>query len=88
MLALSRVKWASLVNKMLRIIWELELIQQNISNRLHMFAEKTRKELLQRIFSATRSIKNAAVPRKITSSLVRPVGKCIRADGGQFEQFA
>jgi len=45
----------------------------------------TREELLQRILSATRSIDNAAVLRKFTSSLVTQVRKCIQADGGYFE---
>jgi len=48
----------------------------------------TREELLQRILSTARSINNAAVLRKITSSLVTRVRKCIQADGGRFEQFA
>ena len=34
----SQVKWASSVNKMLRIIWGLELIQWHDSNRLHLSA--------------------------------------------------
>ena len=49
---------------------------------------KPREELLQRILSAARSINNAAVLRKVTSSLVTRVRKCIQADGGHFEQFA
>ena len=55
-----------------------------------MFACKvnTREELLQRILSAARSINNAAVLRKVTSSLVSRVRKCIQADGEHFEQFA
>jgi len=48
----------------------------------------TREELLQRILSAARSINNAAVFRKVTSSLVTRVRKCIQADGGHFVQFA
>ena len=48
----------------------------------------TREELLQRILSAARSINNAAVLRKVTSSLVTRVRKCIQTDGGHFEQFA
>jgi hypothetical protein len=48
----------------------------------------TREELLQRILSAARSINNAAVLRKVTSSLVTRVRKFIQADGGHFEQFA
>jgi len=48
----------------------------------------TREELLQRILSTARSINNAAVLRKVTSSLVTRVRKCIQADGGHFEQFA
>ena len=47
----------------------------------------TREELLQRILSAARSTNNATVLRKITSSLVTRVRKCIQADGGHFEQF-
>ena len=55
-----------------------------------MYAHKvnTREELLQRILSAARSIDNAAVLRKVTSSLVSRVRKCIQADGEHFEQFA
>jgi len=48
----------------------------------------TREELFQRILSAARSINNAAVLRKVTSSLVTRVRKCIQADGGHFEQLA
>jgi len=48
----------------------------------------TKEELLQRILSAARSINNAAVLRKVTSSLVTRVRKCIQAAGGHFEQFA
>jgi len=48
----------------------------------------TREELLQRIISAARSINNAAVLRKITSSLIIRVRRCIQADGGHFEQLA
>jgi len=48
----------------------------------------TIEELLQRILSVVRSINNAAVLRKITSSLVIQVRKCIQADGGHFEKFA
>jgi hypothetical protein len=46
------------------------------------------RELLQRILSTARSINNAAVLHKITSSLVTRVRKCIQADGGHFEQLA
>jgi len=45
-------------------------------------------ELLQRIFSAARSINNSVVLRKFTSSLDTRVRKCIQADGGYFEQYA
>ena len=48
----------------------------------------TREELLQRILSAERSIKYAAVLRKVTGSVVTRVIKCIQADGGHFKQFA
>ena len=48
----------------------------------------TREELLQRIISITRSINNTAGLRKVTSSLVIRVRKCIQADGGHFEKFA
>jgi len=48
----------------------------------------TREELLQRILSAARNINNAAVPPKVTSSLVTRVRKCIQADGGYFVQFS
>jgi len=47
--------------------------------------ENTREELLQRILNAARNINNAAVPRKVTSSVVTRVRKCIQADGGHFE---
>jgi len=47
----------------------------------------TREELLQWILSATRSINNAAVLRKVTSSLATRVLKGIHADGGHFEQL-
>jgi len=46
------------------------------------------KELLHRILSAARTINNAAVHRKVTSSVVTRVRKCIQADEGHFEQFA
>jgi hypothetical protein len=47
-----------------------------------------KEELLHRILSAARSIKYAVVLRKVTSSLVTRVRKCIQADGGHFEQYA
>jgi len=47
----------------------------------------TREELFQRILSAVRCISNATVLRKVTSSLVTRVRKCIKADGGHFEQL-
>jgi hypothetical protein len=55
-----------------------------------MYAHKVerREELLQRILSGARSINNAVVLRKVTSSLVTRVRKCIQADGGYFEQLA
>jgi hypothetical protein len=40
----------------------------------------TRKELIQRILSATGSINNAAALRKVSSSLVTRVRKCMQAD--------
>jgi len=48
----------------------------------------TRGELLQQILSAARSINNAAVLCKVTSSLVTQVKKFIQADGGHFRQLA
>jgi len=48
----------------------------------------TRKEMLQRILSAARSINTAAALRKVSSFLVTRVRKCIQADGGHFEQLA
>jgi len=48
----------------------------------------TRGKLLQRILSAARSINNAAVLRKVISSVVTLVRKCIPTDGGHFEQLA
>ena len=58
--------------------------------KVMVYAHKvnTREELLQPILSAARSINNAAVLRKVTSSLVTRVRKCIQADGGHCEQFA
>jgi len=55
-----------------------------------LFAHKvnTREELLQGILSAARSINNAAVFRKITSSLLTRVRTCIQANRGHFELFA
>jgi hypothetical protein len=47
-----------------------------------------REELLQWILSAARGINNAAGLRKVTSSLVTWVRKCIQADRGHFDQFA
>ena len=47
-----------------------------------------REELHQQILSTARSINNASVPRRVTSSLVTRVRKCIQADGGHFEQSA
>jgi hypothetical protein len=48
----------------------------------------TREELLQRILSAARSFNNAARLRKVTSSLVTRVRKCMEADGGHFKHLA
>jgi len=48
----------------------------------------TREKLFQRILSNARSINNAAVRHKLTSSLVTWVRKCNQADGGHFEQLA
>ena len=48
----------------------------------------TREELLHRILSAIRSINNAVVLHKVTSSLVTLVRKCMEADGGHFEHLA
>ena len=47
-----------------------------------------KEELLQQILSAARSIKNAAVFGKVTSSQVTRVRKCIQADGGHFRLLA
>jgi len=49
---------------------------------------KTRKELLQLILGAVRSINNAVALRKFISSLVTRVRKCIKTDVEQFEQLA
>jgi len=46
----------------------------------------TREELPERILRPARNIDNAAVLRKVTSSLVTRVSKCIQADGGHFQQ--
>jgi len=46
------------------------------------------EELLQQILSDARSLNNAAVLHKFTSSVVTRVRKCIQAYGGLFEQFA
>ena len=48
----------------------------------------TREELLQQILSAVRSINNAAVLHKTTSSLTTLVKKCIQGDRGHFKQVA
>jgi len=48
----------------------------------------TREELLQRILSVARSINNAVVFRKFTSSLVKRARKCIQEDGGHFEKLS
>ena len=55
-----------------------------------VFAHKVNmtEEILQRILSDERSLNNAPVLHKITSSVVTRVRKCIQADGGLFEQFA
>ena len=47
-----------------------------------VYAQKVnmREELLQQIPSAATSINNAAVLRKVTSSLVTRVRQCIQAD--------
>jgi len=47
-----------------------------------------REELLQRNLRSARSINNAAVLRKVTSSLVTRVRKRIKADGRHLERFA
>jgi hypothetical protein len=47
-----------------------------------------REELLQRILGTARSINNAAVLRKVTSSLVTQVRIFIQADGGHFKKLA
>ena len=46
------------------------------------------RELLLRILNAARTINNAAVLRKVTTSLITRVRNCIQEDGGHFEQFA
>jgi len=47
----------------------------------------TSEELLQQILSAARSINNAALLCKVTSSLVTGVRKFIQADEGHFKQL-
>jgi len=47
----------------------------------------TKEVLLQQILSTARSINNAAVLRKVTSSVVTRVRKCMQAEGGHFEQL-
>ena len=49
---------------------------------------KNIRELLQQILSAAKSINNAAVLCKVTSSLVTQVRKCIQAGGGHFKILA
>ena len=44
-----------------------------------------REELLQQILRSAKSINNAAMLCKVTSSLITQVRKCIQADGGHFE---
>ena len=74
---------------MLRIIWELELIQRHNSNWLRMSADEREKRTTPaNSHLCARIINSAAVLRKFTSSQVTPVRKCIQADGGHFEQFA
>jgi hypothetical protein len=46
-----------------------------------------REELVHQILSAARSINNAAVLCKVTSSLVTRVIKCMEADGGHFKNL-
>ena len=46
-----------------------------------------REELLQRILGVARSINNAAVVRKVTSSLVTRHRKFNQADGAHFVQL-
>ena len=46
----------------------------------------TRQELLQLILSAGRSVSNAAVPSRVTSSLDTRVNECIHTDVSHFEQ--
>ena len=55
-----------------------------------LYAHKvnTREKLLQRILRAQEVIKNTAVLRNITSSVVTRVRKFIQADRGHFEKFA
>ena len=48
----------------------------------------TMREPLQRILTAARSISNAAVPNRVTSSLVTRVSECIHRDVSHFEQLA
>jgi uncharacterized UPF0146 family protein len=45
------------------------------------------RELLRRILSVARSVNNAAVLRKVTSSLVTESEKGIEADGGHLRQL-
>jgi hypothetical protein len=45
------------------------------------------EELVHRILSAARSINNAAVLRKVTSSVATRVRKYMGADGGHFENL-
>jgi len=55
---------------------------------VHEQKVSTSEELLQQILSVARDVNNAALLRKVTSSLVTQVRKFIQADRGHFEQLA
>jgi len=72
------IYWDMLLNVQLQICHStLKQVVQSVQ----------REELLHWILSTARSINNAAVLCKVTSSLVIWVRKCIQADGGHFEQL-
>jgi len=54
----------------------------------HVCARKVnrREDLRRRILSAAGHINNAAMLRKVSTSLISRLVKCVRVDGGLFER--
>ena len=71
---------------------ELNLLDYHVRSYMKVIVcvhkVNTTEEMLHRILSAARGINNAAVLRRVTSSLVTRVRKCLQTDGGHFQQFA